>query len=46
MRILKNFLHGDACIVKMGNGQPLDGISKVVFGGQVTDEEVETLLKR
>ncbi|KAA8522485.1 hypothetical protein F0562_013154 [Nyssa sinensis] len=26
--------------------QPSDGISKVVFGGQVTDEEVETLLKR
>lgn len=28
------------------NVQPSDGISKVVFGGQVTDEEVETLLKR
>lgn len=28
------------------NIQPSDGISKVVFGGQVTDEEVETLLKR
>ncbi|KAA8538059.1 hypothetical protein F0562_027361 [Nyssa sinensis] len=26
--------------------QPSDGISKVVFGGQVTDEEVESLLKR
>nr|XP_043606467.1 uncharacterized protein LOC122578553 [Erigeron canadensis] len=26
--------------------QPSDGISKVVFGGQVTDEEVETLNKR
>lgn len=28
------------------NVQPSDGISKVVFGGQVTDEEVESLLKR
>ncbi|KAL5779679.1 hypothetical protein ACOSQ2_010416 [Xanthoceras sorbifolium] len=27
-------------------GQPSDGISKVVFGGQVTDEEVESLNKR
>ncbi|GMH31392.1 hypothetical protein Nepgr_033235 [Nepenthes gracilis] len=27
------------------NVQPSDGISKVVFGGQVTDEEVENLLK-
>ncbi|XP_076925119.1 uncharacterized protein LOC143587829 [Bidens hawaiensis] len=26
--------------------QPSDGISKVVFGGQVTDEEVESLNKR
>ncbi|KAM7514577.1 hypothetical protein LguiA_004160 [Lonicera macranthoides] len=26
--------------------QPSDGISKVVFGGQVTDEEVESLMKR
>ncbi|KAK7351181.1 hypothetical protein VNO77_10436 [Canavalia gladiata] len=26
--------------------QPSDGISKVVFGGQVTDEEVQTLNKR
>ncbi|XP_059631363.1 uncharacterized protein LOC132274179 [Cornus florida] len=26
--------------------QPSDGISKVVFGGQVTDEEVESLLNR
>ncbi|KAK9271124.1 hypothetical protein L1049_026713 [Liquidambar formosana] len=26
--------------------QPSDGISKVLFGGQVTDEEVESLLKR
>ncbi|XXG61275.1 hypothetical protein AAC387_Pa04g2975 [Persea americana] len=26
--------------------QPADGIGKVVFGGQVTDEEVESLLKR
>ncbi|XP_057975495.1 uncharacterized protein LOC131162901 [Malania oleifera] len=26
--------------------QPSDGISKVVFGGQVTDEEAESLLKR
>lgn len=26
--------------------QPSDGISKVVFGGQVTDEEVDSLLKR
>nr|GFC92205.1 hypothetical protein [Tanacetum cinerariifolium] len=25
--------------------QPSDGISKVVFGGQVTDEEVESLNK-
>lgn len=28
------------------NVQPSDGISKVVFGGQVTDEEVESLMKR
>ncbi|GAB4861208.1 hypothetical protein Ancab_036366 [Ancistrocladus abbreviatus] len=28
------------------NVQPSDGIRKVVFGGQVTDEEVESLLKR
>ncbi|KAL9255238.1 hypothetical protein AKJ16_DCAP02491 [Drosera capensis] len=28
------------------NLQPSDGIRKVVFGGQVTDEEVENLLKR
>ncbi|KAK9748979.1 hypothetical protein RND81_02G094500 [Saponaria officinalis] len=28
------------------NIQPSDGISKVVFGGQVTDEEVESLMKR
>ncbi|GAB2290605.1 hypothetical protein Dimus_024887 [Dionaea muscipula] len=28
------------------NIQPSDGIRKVVFGGQVTDEEVENLLKR
>ncbi|XP_044478403.1 uncharacterized protein LOC123205503 [Mangifera indica] len=27
-------------------GQPSDGISKVVFGGQVTDEEAESLNKR
>lgn len=26
--------------------QPSDGISKVLFGGQVTDEEVDSLLKR
>ncbi|KAJ0695367.1 hypothetical protein HanOQP8_Chr10g0348951 [Helianthus annuus] len=26
--------------------QPSDGISKVVFGGQVTDEEAESLNKR
>ncbi|KAK3423595.1 hypothetical protein EUGRSUZ_F00307 [Eucalyptus grandis] len=26
--------------------QPSDGISKVVFGGQVTDEESESLNKR
>lgn len=26
--------------------QPSDGIRKVVFGGQVTDEEVESLMKR
>lgn len=26
--------------------QPSDGISKVLFGGQVTDEEVQSLLKR
>ncbi|KAL7174209.1 hypothetical protein ACSBR2_033463 [Camellia fascicularis] len=26
--------------------QPSDGISKVVFGGQVIDEEVENLNKR
>ncbi|XP_057970551.1 uncharacterized protein LOC131159555 [Malania oleifera] len=26
--------------------QPSDGISKVVFGGQVTDEEAESLMKR
>jgi len=26
--------------------QPSDGISKVVFGGQVTDEEVQSLNKR
>lgn len=29
-----------------GKFQPADGIGKVVFGGQVTDEEVESLLKR
>lgn len=28
------------------NVQPSDGIRKVVFGGQVTDEEVESLMKR
>ncbi|XP_010544091.1 PREDICTED: uncharacterized protein LOC104816812 [Tarenaya hassleriana] len=28
------------------SNQPSDGISKVVFGGQVTDEEVESLNKR
>ncbi|XP_021740190.1 uncharacterized protein LOC110706569 [Chenopodium quinoa] len=28
------------------NVQPSDGISKVVFGGQVTDEEFESLVKR
>ncbi|XP_010269243.1 PREDICTED: uncharacterized protein LOC104605970 isoform X2 [Nelumbo nucifera] len=28
------------------NNQPSDGISKVLFGGQVTDEEVDSLLKR
>ena len=33
-------------LILLGNEQPSDGISKVVFGGQVTDEEVESLLKR
>ncbi|KAK9742595.1 hypothetical protein RND81_03G184500 [Saponaria officinalis] len=32
--------------VNLKNGQPSDGISKVVFGGKVTDEEFESLLIR
>ena len=30
----------------LGLRQPSDGISKVVFGGQVTDEEAQDLNKR
>ncbi|XWS41560.1 hypothetical protein CRYUN_Cryun17cG0092500 [Craigia yunnanensis] len=29
-----------------GSNQPSDGISKVVFGGQVTDDEAQSLLKK
>lgn len=42
----------DLCIFRRcnvsfcGEFQPSDRISKVLFGGQVTDEEAESLLKR
>jgi len=32
--------------IRLNGPQPLDGISKVVFGGQLTDEEVESLHNR
>ncbi|KAI4307379.1 hypothetical protein L6164_030578 [Bauhinia variegata] len=37
---------GSAASRSVRSHQPSDGISKVVFGGQVTDEEVESLNKR
>lgn len=37
---------GSAARSSARSHQPSDGISKVVFGGQVTDEEVESLNKR
>ncbi|KAI7727635.1 hypothetical protein M8C21_003426 [Ambrosia artemisiifolia] len=37
---------GSAARSSARSHMPSDGISKVVFGGQVTDEEVETLNKR
>ncbi|KAD4386190.1 hypothetical protein R6Q59_009441 [Mikania micrantha] len=37
---------GAAARSSVRSHQPSDGISKVVFGGQVTDEEVESLNKR
>ncbi|KAH9611453.1 hypothetical protein KSS87_009103 [Heliosperma pusillum] len=40
------FSHANNSNRLVRNVQPSDGISKVVFGGQVTDEEVESLLKR
>ncbi|KAE9609038.1 hypothetical protein Lal_00020658 [Lupinus albus] len=38
--------HSSASRSSLRSHQPSDGISKVVFGGQVTDEEVESLNKR